>query len=268
MGNMKNKLLAAYPDVAAILQELLVEVQAILGEQFIGLYLHGSLAAGDFNPHRSDIDFVVVTTPKLAGDTIANLARLHSQMRETGAHWANHIEGDYIPLAALRRYDPAQACYPHLSTSGHFAVEQHDSGVIIQHHILREKGVVVAGPPIQPYIGPVTPDELRRATLDILHGWWEPKLINPVALADDEYQVYAVLTMCRMLHTFQFGEVVSKPVAAKWAMDKVNGPFDSAQYKRFSSLITQANAWQNGLPFDKLAETVDFIRYVINYTVK
>ena len=164
-----------YDDVNAVLVELLTAVPSILGSKFIGLYLYGSLAAGDFNPHRSDIDFVVVTTTELAGDIIANLARLHSQMRETGAYWANHIEGDYIPLAALRRYDSAQTRYPHLSTGGHFAVEQHDSGVIIQHHILREQGVVLAGPPIQPLVEPVTPDELRQATLAILHSWWQPK---------------------------------------------------------------------------------------------
>ncbi len=245
-----------YAGVNAVLVELLTAVPPILGSNFFGLYLTGSLAAGDFNPHRSDIDFVVVTTTELADDTITDLAALHSQMRQTGAHWASHIEGDYIPLAALRRYDPVQACYPHLGTSGHFAVEQHDSGAIIQHHILREKGVVVAGPPIQPLIGPVTPNELRRATLDILHSWWEPKLIIPVPLADDEYQVYAVLTMCRMLYTFQFGEIVSKPVAARWALGVVDG--------RFSSLIAQANTWRNGLPFDKFDETVDFIRCTLD----
>lgn len=253
---MKNNRQTIPAGVAALLQKLLIAVQAVLEEQFVSLYLHGSLAAGDFNPRRSDIDFVVVTVTELADDTIASLAALHSQMRETGAYWASHIEGDYIPLAALRRYDPAQTCYPHLSTSGHFAVEQHDSGVIIQHHVLREKGVVVAGPPIQPLVGPITPDELRRATSDILHSWWEPKLINPVILADDEYQVYAVLTMCRTLYTFQFGEIVSKSAAARWAADVVDG--------RFIPLIKQANAWQNGMPFDKLAETVAFIRYTLS----
>jgi predicted nucleotidyltransferase len=53
--------LTPYSDVNAVLQELLTAVQPILGRQFIGLYLYGSLAASDFHPNRSDIDFVVVT---------------------------------------------------------------------------------------------------------------------------------------------------------------------------------------------------------------
>jgi predicted nucleotidyltransferase len=36
-------------------------MQAVLRDRFIGLYLGGSLALGDFDPQRSDIDFVAVT---------------------------------------------------------------------------------------------------------------------------------------------------------------------------------------------------------------
>lgn len=255
-----------YDDVNAILAELLTAVPPILGDQFIGLYLYGSLAAGDFHPNRSDIDFVVVTAGELDSDTITALATMHAQIRANGSHWAMHLEGDYIPQAALRRYDPAQASYPHLGDDGHFAVEQRGSEVIIQYHILREHGIVVAGPPIRPMIDPIAAEELRRATWDVLFGWWQPMLADPVILASNAYQAYAVLTMCRMLYTFQFGEIVSKPVAARWALNVVDGPFDSAQGRRFIPLIQQANAWQNGLPFDKLDETVEFICYVMRET--
>jgi predicted nucleotidyltransferase len=50
-----------YPEVNAVLQLLLAEVQAVLREQLVGLYVHGSLASGGFQPGRSDIDFLVVT---------------------------------------------------------------------------------------------------------------------------------------------------------------------------------------------------------------
>jgi predicted nucleotidyltransferase len=33
--------------------------QKVLGDLLFGTYLHGSLATGDFDPLRSDIDFVV-----------------------------------------------------------------------------------------------------------------------------------------------------------------------------------------------------------------
>ena len=252
---MSNFSPTPYSDVNAILAELLTAVQPILGPQFIGMYLHGSLAAGDFNPNRSDIDFVVATTTELANETVSTLAAIHAQIRAGGSYWATRLEGDYIPLAALRRYDPARACYPHLGDDGHFAVEQHGGEAIIQFHILRENGVVLAGPALDSVIDPITPGDLQYATRDILHGWWQSRLANPVHLAANDYQAYAILTMCRLLYTLQLGEIVSKPAVARWAMGKVDG--------RFTSLIQLANAWQNGMPFDKLDETIDFIRYTL-----
>ena len=48
-----------YADVNAILRELMANVQPILADRFVGMYLYGSLAAGDFSPETSDIDFLV-----------------------------------------------------------------------------------------------------------------------------------------------------------------------------------------------------------------
>lgn len=39
-----------YSDVNAVLHELLSGVQNILGKQFVGMYLGGSIATGDFDP--------------------------------------------------------------------------------------------------------------------------------------------------------------------------------------------------------------------------
>ncbi len=243
--------------VADILEELLTAVSPILGAQFIGLYLTGSLASSDFNPNRSDIDFIVATANDLPDELVAALAVMHARLRANGANWATRLEGDYIPLAALRRHDPARARYPHLGDDGHFAVEGHDNSMIVQFHILREKGLALAGPPPHTLVDLVSPDDLRQAMNGMLATWERRDMTHPERRTPD-YQAYAVLTMCRILYTLRFGAVVSKPVAARWAMRVVDG--------RYSSLIQQADAWQNGMPFDKLAETLDFIRYVIRDT--
>ena len=49
-----------YPEVNIVLDVLVPEVQAILGDQFVGMYLYGSLAYGGFDVD-SDVDYVVVT---------------------------------------------------------------------------------------------------------------------------------------------------------------------------------------------------------------
>ena len=95
-----------YPDVNAMLDALLENVQDILGDYFVGLYLYGSLASGDFDPLRSDIDFVVVTTDPLPEELISALEEMHRRLWVSDLKWAAKLEGTYIPQNDLRRYDP------------------------------------------------------------------------------------------------------------------------------------------------------------------
>ncbi len=129
-----------FADVNAVLQLLLAEVQAVLGPDFVGLYLYGSLSSGDFNPRSSDIDFLVVTARPLPAELVQALKEMHARIAETGLKWAKKLEGSYIPLADLRRYDPAHATHPSIGVDWEFGVYPHGSDWIIQRHILRQQG--------------------------------------------------------------------------------------------------------------------------------
>jgi len=245
-----------YPDVNALLHELLSSVQTILGSHFVGMYLYGSLASGDFAPHKSDIDFVVVTANELPDEMLPALEAMHARIAASGSRWATELEGSYISQHALRRYDPTHALHPHIDRGGGtLGVEQHDSDWVIQRHILREHGVVLAGPAPQTLIAPVLPNELRRAVLEILCGWWAPMLTDSTRLHSPGYRAYAILTMCRMLYTLQHGTVVPKPVAARWAQESLG--------ERWAALIRRALAWPHDAQSDNLNETLGFIRYTL-----
>src|SRR5262245_8202997 len=49
------------PPVRIQLDRFIQATQALLADQLVGIYLHGSLALGCFNPSRSDLDLLVVT---------------------------------------------------------------------------------------------------------------------------------------------------------------------------------------------------------------
>jgi hypothetical protein len=243
------------PDVNALLHVLLANVQTVLEHHFIGLYVHGSVASGDFNPHSSDIDFVVVTADELPGELLPTIAAMHASITASGLKYAPKLEGSYIPRQALRRYDPRHAQHPALRVDGSFDVDGHGSDWVIQCHILREKGVVVAGPALHTLIDPVQPNHVRRAGLATLWEWWSPQIHDPFRLHSREYQAYAVLTMCRALYTLQYGTVTSKPVAARWAQ--------AALDERWGALIERALTWDHDDGVDDLNETLDFIRYTL-----
>ncbi len=241
-----------YPDVNTLLGLLLDGVLGVLGDRFAGLYLYGSLAAGEFDPARSDIDFVVATAGDLPDSLINALADMHERIAAASPRWAAMLEGSYIPLGALRRYDPARAEHPHLSMGGGLRVEHHDADGAILRHILREQGIALAGPPPHTLIDPVTPDDLRRAVVGLFHSWWAPVLDDSTRLHPPAYQAYAVLTMCRILYTLYHGTIVPKPVAARWAQAELGD--------RWAALIDCALAWP-GVPFDDLPQVLDLVRY-------
>jgi len=242
-----------YPDVNALLGTLLAGVRAILGDQFVGLYLHGSLAAGDFGA-GSDIDFAVVTANELPEETVRALGEMHARLRASDTKWAAKLEGPYIPRQMLRRYHPAQTRCPWLGVDGHFAVEQLGPDWVLQSHVLREQGVAVTGPPPRTLIDPISPDDLRHAVRETLRLWWAPMLDDLARLQEYVlvYQHYAVLTMCRMLYTLHHGTVASKSVAARWAQEELG--------ERWGALITWALEGREG---DRSEAVVGLVRSVM-----
>ena len=243
-----------YADVNELLRQLLAGVREILGRHFVGMYLYGSLAVGDFAPNNSDIDFVVVTDDDLAYELFLALKEMHARVAAGESKWVRELEGSYIPRRALRRYDPQHARHPHIDRGdGGLNLEQHDSDWVVQRYVLRERGVTLTGAPIETLIDPISTGELCQALRELLHSWWLPMLARPTHLLSPGYRCYAILTMCRMLYTFRHGAVVSKPVAARWALETID--------RRWAGLIRHALAWPDEIPPDNLNETLDFIRY-------
>lgn len=239
--------------VQETLQALREGILSVLADRLTGLYIFGSFASGDFVPGRSDIDFLAVTEGELLPETIEELKAMHARLSCSGLLYADHLEGSYIPKTALRRYDPRNATHPALRVDGSFDLDFHASDWIIQRWVVCKNAIILAGPDPKTLIDPITPDELRQAALGILQEWWAPMLNDPSRLEMGEYQAYAVLTMCRILYTIEFGEVVSKAAAARWGLAELGD--------RWQSLITEAAAWRLGMPLDRLPETQALILF-------
>ncbi len=250
-----------YPEVNALLQELLERVQSILGSHFVGMYLYGSLTGGDFD-RDSDVDVVIVTDDEISGDLFSALQAMHMQIATLDSWCATQLEVSYIPQHAIRRYDPTHSLHPHIDRGQDESLHmmQHDSDWLVQRDTLRERGIMLAGPAPQTLIDPVSPNDLRQAILVILHEWWEMQILhNPAQIDRRGYQSYTVLSICRLLYTLQYGTVVSKPVAARWAQATLG--------ERWVSLIERAWVGRQNPHLSAEAgdinETLDFIRYAL-----
>jgi Domain of unknown function (DUF4111)/Nucleotidyltransferase domain len=251
-----------YADVNTVLHDLLARIRLILGERFRGMYLDGSLALGDFDPHSSDIDFVVTTDNTQLSDALFLALRdMHARFDASGSPWATEVEAVYIPQDSLRRDNPVPPWVPRNERGGTLVKEHLDGSWIIHWYILREHGVVVAGPDPRPLIDPIEPQDLRRAMAALAESWLEPARHDRLRLQHRGFQIYTVRTLCRMLYTLDSGAVVSKPVAARWAQATLG--------VRWAALIERAVAWRKDpscqeTPSDEeISETLALIEYTL-----
>ncbi len=243
-----------YQDVNTALNLVLSHQQAVLRDHFIGLYLGGSLALGDFNPHRSDIDFVAVTVDELSPAMVVAVEEMHTRLWVTETPWARKLDGSYVPHQVFRHWSADHPPCPFVEGNS-FTITQQGSAVI-QRHIIHQYGVVVAGPSPHRLLDPVESDELRRALRDMLETGWRPLLDDPAWVQHREKQPFAILTMCRTLYTLEHGVIASKPVAARWCQQ--------AMGQQWTALIEWALAWPHDTGSNHLAATLRLIQYTLD----
>jgi len=259
----------AYPEVNLLLRELLTGVHSILRVEFVGMYLYGSLASGDFD-RESDVDYIVVTDDVISDNLFSALDVMHQRLATMDAWCATQLEGSYTPRAALRQYDPVRALHIHIDRGeGERPQRMHIDdpllsrawwgGWVILRHTLLERGIILAGPAPLTIIDPLSPDDLREAAVALLKGWTKAILDDPAQMENRGYQSYTVLTLCRILYTLDSGSIVSKPVAARWAQETMD--------PHWENLIERARIGRQHPSLktepDDINATLDLIRHTL-----
>jgi Domain of unknown function (DUF4111) len=167
----------------------------------------------------------------------------------------------YIPRHALRRCDPSCAVHAHVDRGIDESLSRlrHDQGWVVQRYVLRERGMSLAGTAPPTLIDPVSPDDLRQAMRAVLRDWAAPMLNDPAQKRHRGYQSYVVLSLCRILYTLQYGTVVGKPVAARWAQEALG--------QRWTPLIKRAWVGRHNprlkAEVEDVRETLELIRYAL-----
>ncbi len=275
---MYHKQYTPYDDVNIILDRLLTDVKGILKEQFIGMYLFGSLANGGFD-QSSDVDVLIVTKAEILDSRFSTLHSMHERIAVSDSRWATQLEISYIPQNALRRFNQSNITHPHLDRGNGEQLHwmKHESDWVIQRHTLRETKIVVEGPAPHTLIDPVSADDLRQAVVDVLPLWVTPLLEDPIQrIRPRGYQSFVVLSLCRMLYTLEHGAIVSKIVAAGWALQTLDIKWvpliERAIIGRQNAGIARGTGvWQNSdleVEPDDRNGTLDLIRFTMEYVNK
>ena len=248
-----------FADINAVLHDLLVNIQALLGCHFLGMYALGSLALGDFDPRSSDIDFIVVTEADIGDDLFYRLQAMHAHFALSSSPWAAKVEAVYVPQAALRQPFPTSSRYPQIEKGRSLTREPLESGWVFQCYTLREHGVVVAGPDPRTLVESIDPHDMPPAVAAISGLWLEQARHDPTWLdwlRPRGNQVFVILALCRMLYSLHTGTVASKSAAAQWAQKELEPPW--------AALIARSLAGQyepGEIPPCDVDDTVAFVQY-------
>ena len=252
--------LTTYPAANVVLEALSSELPAVLGSRLAGVYLYGSLVYGGFDEH-SDVDVLVVTRRDVPDRLMPELQAMHERIAKLESWCATQLEVSYLPLHALRHYDPADGTHPYLDRGPGQHIQRTRFGPdwVIQRSILRARSLRLYGPDPRELIDPVSPGDLRVAMRALLNGRLAALVGDPSEIDTRGYQSYFVLTVCRVLYTLEHGSVLSKPAAAEWGKATLD--------PRWGALIEHAIRGRqspDGPPDpDELAATLAFIGYAL-----
>ncbi len=210
-----------YPELASVLQRFVASVQNALGTNFLGAYLVGSLATGDFDLD-SDVDFLILTNAELGDAEVKSLRTIHVDIHSLGCYPAEHLEGSYLSTDLLNRADLVGVERFWYVDNGSTSLERsvHDNQWHVRW-ILRERGITIVGPDPKTLMHPIPPEALRIEAVNALQrlkSHFVAEIDQPLGWFNMRFgQSFAVLTSCRMLHTCQTGTVQSKLSAVRWA---------------------------------------------------
>src|SRR5229473_2995417 len=218
---MRSKHSEPYPEMASVLQRFVAGVQNALGSNFLGAYLVGSLATGDFDLD-SDVDFLILTTAELNDAEVISLQTTHVDLHALGCYPAEHLEGSYASTDLLNQTNLVGVEPFWFVDNGSTSLERsiHDNRWHVRW-ILRERGITISGPDPKTLLDPVSTGALRSeaaAAIQELKSRFVAEIDRPFGWFNTRFgQSFAVLTCCRMLCTCQSGTVQSKPSGVKWA---------------------------------------------------
>src|SRR5258706_11446656 len=156
---MYHKQYTPYDDVNIILDRLLTDVKGILKEQFIGMYLFGSLANGGFD-QSSDVDVLIVTKAEILDSRFSTLHSMHERIAVSDSRWATQLDISYIPQNALTRFNQSNITHPHLDQGNGEQLHwmKHEIDWSTQRHTLRETKIAGDGSYQNLLSSPFSPD--------------------------------------------------------------------------------------------------------------
>jgi len=198
------------------LQNYIDQINDVFKEELkgnlVGIYLHGSLAMGCFNPKRSDIDLMVICNGGILNVTkrriIEKLLKVTKGKRnplEMSIIQERYVKDFVYPTPfELHYFHPAYLTDENYICGGEGFKDPDLAGHIT---VTYNRGVKLLGPEIQELFRPISKRYYIESIFNDIEG-------APVGITENP--VYFSLNLCRVLYYLAEGKVASKKEGGEW----------------------------------------------------
>jgi hypothetical protein len=252
---------AVQGEVRAVTRRHLAAVDAAAPGLIRALYLTGSIALGDYQPGRSDIDFMAFTSRPCSEGDIELLRGVHAALQA-----ATYYDGNYVTWRDRPEAPEDEPTGPHI-VGGEFKVARNTALTPSTWTEFARYAIAVRGPAAGSIGVTVSRERLNEWNLGNLNGYWSNLADaaastlaerDPAGPARPEAVAWAVLGAPRLHYTLATGDITSKAGAGRYALE---------HFPEYGELITAALAWRatGEAEFTNAAarRSVAFIRAVV-----
>ena len=190
------------------LAKISAAVTRALKDNFIGFYIMGSFVMGDWDPQKSDIDFIVVTRKPLNKEESIQIGKLHQTLSKSDV--GKKLDGAYTYLQQLqeKRFEEKTG-----------SVENHEFIADSPCHLsadnvlcLLQYGKCILGTPIAELSLSVSDEELAQVARDMLVE--DADEIDKKQ--DFETLYYILIDMLRCIYALETRKLPTKPRAIEY----------------------------------------------------
>jgi Domain of unknown function (DUF4111) len=195
------------------------ELLRILGDDLVGMWVHGGTTFADRPVRPGDVDVGAVVSNVAPDERLPRRWRADPASRPSRIAVAEQAlarqHGRSIDALYLRLEDVGRGAVP---TRAFEASRRETSWPVYRAHWLAGQYVSLCGAPPEELVTPPTTAELRRALERELEHL--ERHVDEGAAGDPFEATYAILNGCRILHTLETGSpVLSKHSAGSWGLE-------------------------------------------------
>ncbi|MFN7252452.1 MAG: aminoglycoside adenylyltransferase domain-containing protein [Anaerobacillus sp.] len=198
------------------LERIVFEYSKLLGDNLVGIYLHGSLAMDCYNPNSSDVDFLVVVKDDLSfelkRELVAVLLDLSLEGPTKDFEMSVILESDALDITYPTPFILHFSNYhkdKYINDNQYVCGNGVDEDLVAHITIINHRGRCLVG------------KEIHKVFGNVPKQFYIQSIVNDIEFAKNQIvdmPVYIILNLCRVLYYLQEGAICSKKEGGEWGV--------------------------------------------------